>query len=263
MARIHIDEWPPYSPEDQAKKENVLIVAKLMVNAALTAPFTGGVPGHEAEIAHGQKELEAIAREMERLAHEDVPERLKKPFLYEAAMVRETDVIVFLGNKRAHETPMDVGCGLCGGEPDCSFFYERTSHFRGIVDITDRRKETNIRGPLCVLRAHDLGFAMGSALWLAADNFVDAKPCYSTGLAGHNLGICDNSEVVAAILLAVAAKNPYADIPPNYHLTNMTKQVDAVRKISTITRQIPNHPYHTFDPAPKKTSGKDTAKKEE
>jgi hypothetical protein len=81
MERIHIDEWPPYSPEDQAKKENVLIVAKLMVNAALTAPFTGGVPGHEAEIAHGQKELEAIAREMERLAHEDVPKRIKKPFL--------------------------------------------------------------------------------------------------------------------------------------------------------------------------------------
>ncbi len=256
MTRIHIDEWPPYTPADQAKKDNVLMVAKLMVNGALTAPFTGGVPGHEAEIAHGKQELEAIAREMERMAHKEVPARLKKPFLYEAVMVRESDAIVFLGNKRAHETPMDAGCGLCGGEPNCSFFYERTSHFNGIVDITDRSKETQIKGPLCVLRAHDLGFATGSALWLAATHFVDAKPCYSTGLAGQNLGICNDSAVVVAILLAVASKNPYADIPPNYHLTNMAKQMDALRKIATITRQIPNHPYHTYDPSPKKSKGK-------
>ncbi len=261
MTRIHIDEWPPYSPSDQEKKDNVLMVAKMMVNGALTAPFTGGVPGHEAEIAHGKKELEAIAKEMERLAYKEVPKRLTKPFLYEAVMVRESDAIVFIGNKRVHETPVDIGCRLCGGEPDCSFFYERTKHFNGIVDITDRSKDTNIKGPLCVLRAHDLGYAVGSALWLASQNFVDAKPCYSTGLAGHNLGFCDNSELVVAVLLAVASKNPYADIPPNYHLTNMGKQMDALRKIATITRQIPNHPYHTFDPA-RKTGGSDPDKKE-
>jgi uncharacterized ferredoxin-like protein len=190
MARIHIDELPPYSPPDQAKKENVLVVAKLMVNAALTAPLTGGVPGHEAEIAYGQKELELIAREMERLAHKEVPKRLKKPFLYEAVMVRESDAIVFLGNKRAHETPMDVGCGLCGGEPDCSFVYERVDHFNGLIDATDRSRETAIKGPLCVIRAHDLGYVIGSALWIAADHFVDTKSCYSVGLAGFQEPIC-------------------------------------------------------------------------
>jgi uncharacterized ferredoxin-like protein len=261
MARIHIDEWPPYSPSDLAKKENVLMVAKLMVNAALTAPFTGGVPGHEAEIAHGKKELELIAREVERLAHEEVPEKLKKPFLYEAVMVRESDAVVFLGNKRAHETPMDVGCGLCGGETDCSFVYDRVNHFNGLIDTTDRRRENVIKGPVCVLRAHDLGYAVGSALWAAADSFVDAKPCYSVGLAGRNLNFCMDSEIVSGILIAVASKNPYADIPPNYHLTNMAKQIDAVRKITVITRQIPNHPYHTFDPS-KKNKSKDTKKEE-
>ena len=104
MTRIHIDEWPPYTPSDQVKKDNVLMVAKMMVNAALTAPFTGGVPGHEAEIAQGKKELEAIAREMERLAHKAVPKRLKKPFLYEAVMVRESDAIVF-HEKAKHVSP--------------------------------------------------------------------------------------------------------------------------------------------------------------
>ena len=91
---------------------------------------------------------------------------------------------------------------------------------------------------------------------MAAEHFVDAKSCYSVGLAGRNIDICMNSELVVGILIAAASKNPYADIPPNYHLTNMAKQIDAVRKITTITRQIPNHPYHTFDPAPKTGSGK-------
>jgi uncharacterized ferredoxin-like protein len=256
MARIHIDEFPPYSPPDQAKKENVLMVAKLMVNAALTAPLTGGVPGHEAEIAYGQKELEMIAREMERMAHKEVPKRLKKPFLYEAVMVRESDAIVFLGNKRAHETPMDVGCGLCGGEPDCSFVYDRLNHFNGLIDATDRSRETTVKGPLCQIRAHDLGYVIGSALWIAEEHFVDAKPCYSVGLAGRNIGICMNSELVVGIPIAVLSKNPYVDIPPNYHLTNMAKQIDAVRKITVITRQIPNHPYFTYDAEAKAKSGK-------
>jgi uncharacterized ferredoxin-like protein len=248
MTRIHFNEWPLYSPSDQAKKDNVLLVAKLMVNGALTAPFTGGVNGVEAEIAHGQTELEKIAREMERLAHQDVPKKLKKPFLYEAAMVRESDAVVFLGNFRARNTPMDAGCGLCGGEPDCSFFYERVPHLNGVVDHTDRRRKTAIAGPLCMLRAHDLGYALGSALWIASTHFVDAKPCYSVGLAGRNIEFCMNSEVVVGILVAVAAKNPYADIPPEYHLTNMTNQVDSLRKIAVITRQVPNHPYMVFDP---------------
>lgn len=249
MTRIFINEWPLYAPPDQAKKDNVLLVARLMVNAALTAPFTGGVNGVEAELAYGQDELEKIAREMERLAHENVPKKLKKPFLYEAAMVRETDAVVFLGNFRAKNSPMDAGCGLCGGEPDCSFFYNRVPHFNGIVDHTVRTRETAVKGPLCMLRAHDLGFALGSALWLASTHFVDAKPCYSVGLAGRNLDFCRNSEVVVGILIAVAAKNPYADIPPEYHLTNMTNMVDSLRKIATITRQVPNHPYMVFDPA--------------
>ncbi len=38
MPRIHINEWPFYSPSDQAKKDNVLAAARLMVNGALTAP---------------------------------------------------------------------------------------------------------------------------------------------------------------------------------------------------------------------------------
>jgi len=155
---------------------------------------------------------------------------------------------------------MDASCGLCGGEPNCQFFYDRVEHCNGVVDTTDRRRNTPIKGPLCMIRANDLGFAVGSALWIASTNFVDAKPCYSVGLAGINLGYCKNSEIVIGILLAVAAKNPYADIPPEYHLTNMSNMIDSIRKIAIVTRQIPNHPYIVFDP--KKTSSSKEDKEE-
>ena len=44
------------------------------------------------------------------LAHEQ--ESWKEAFLYEAVMVRDSDVIIFLGNTRCHETPLDAGCGI-------------------------------------------------------------------------------------------------------------------------------------------------------
>jgi uncharacterized ferredoxin-like protein len=102
MARIQFNDWPPYGPADLAKKENALIVARLMVNAALTAPVAGGVSSLEAEIAYGEKEIELIAREMERLAHHAVDKSSKPPF-YEAAMLRECDAVALLG-LRAHSS---------------------------------------------------------------------------------------------------------------------------------------------------------------
>jgi uncharacterized ferredoxin-like protein len=238
MTRIAINEWPPNSPPDLAKKENVLIVARLMANAALTAPVSGGVPSWEAEIAHGETEIELIAREMERLAHHGVPKKLKKTFLYQAAMIRESDAILFLGTFRARSTPMDVGCGLCGGEPDCSFFYERANQVDGVVDDTDRERTTAINGPLCMLRVHDLGYAVGSALWIASTHLVDAMPSYPAGLAGRNLDFCMNSEVVVGIPVGVLAKNPFVDISPDYHMNNMRKMVDGIRRWGVIPRQL-------------------------
>jgi uncharacterized ferredoxin-like protein len=261
MPRIQIREWPPNSPPDLNKKENVLVVARLMANAAMTAPITGGMGGTEVEIVYGEDEIEKVAREMERLAHHEVVKKLKKPFLYEAAMLRETDVIVFVGNFRAHSTPVDAACGLCGGEADCSFFYERTSHVCGIVDTTDRERTTSIKGPLCMLRAHDLGYAVASAVWIASSHFVDAKPCYSVGLAGRNLDVCNNSEVVVGIPIAALTKNPYVDVSPEYHLNNMGKIVDAVRKTAIVPRQLAMVNYMTHDPS-KKSGGKKNEEEE-
>jgi len=65
----HINEWTPWSPQDIRRKRCTLEAARLMVNAALTAPFAGGVPQVEAHLVYGQEEVEKVARQIEALAH--------------------------------------------------------------------------------------------------------------------------------------------------------------------------------------------------
>ena len=52
-----------------------------------------------------------MAKKMEELAYTN--KKWTRQFLSEAVMIRETDVIVFLGDYRAHETPLDANCGMC------------------------------------------------------------------------------------------------------------------------------------------------------
>ena len=242
----HINEWTPWSPQDIRRKRCTLEAARLMVNAALTAPFAGGVPQVEAHLVYGQEEVEKVARQIEALAH--TKKVWKERFLYEAVMVRESDVLVFLGDTRAIETPLDAGCGLCGGGMDCSYFYEKREHRNGLVDVTDRASERAVDGPLCTARVVDLGYAIGSALWMAATLMVDARPFASVGIAGRKLGYCPNSGIVVGIPCATLSKNPYVDVNTDYHLINMAKVLDHTRKIYIITRIIRNFDHRKWIP---------------
>jgi uncharacterized ferredoxin-like protein len=262
MVRIRINDWPQYSPDDLKRRKNVLLAAKLMVNAAMTAPNAGGIPQIESEIVYGYREQEKVARKMEELAYQ-VKDNviLERQFKYEAVMVRESDAIIFLGNYRANETPMDAYCGACGGKDDCSFVYERRNSSYGLIDSTKRNTELLVDGPLCVVRVQDLGYGVGSALYLANRLLVDARPFFTVGVAGQKLGYCSNSSIVVGILVSALAKNPYVDIHTDYHLINQSKLVDAVRKIYTIARQSGGD-YRISDPGAEREKEKRRSKKE-
>ena len=251
----YISDWPSWSPQDIRRKKCLLEAARLMVDSAMTAPFAGGVPSIEAHIVYGQEELEAIARKVEEIAHQQ--ESWKEPFLYEAVMVRDSDVIIFLGNTRCHETPLDAGCGMCGGTLDCGYFYEKKTAKHGLVDITDRSSEKMIDGPLCTARVGDLGYAVGSALWTAATLMVDARPFASIGMAGQKMGYCPKSGMVVAVPVAAKPKNPYVDVNVDYHLINMDKVLDNTRKIYQTARIIRGFDYRKWIPKPQKTDGED------
>ena len=238
MPRIHCNEFPWFSPSDQNRRENGVMAAKLMLNAALTAPVTGGVDHVEGEICWGHDEQEAIARKMEELAHTLKNKRLEESFKYEAVMVRDADCILFLGDYRSKETPFDVDCGYCNGMAGCGFVYERHKTAMGQIDITDRDlQQTPLDGPFCMIRVGDFGFSIGSALWMAKTLMVDCRPFFSMGLAAQKLGYCRNSDIVVGLPVATLSKNPFVDIHYNYHVVNQRKLVDAVRKHYVITRQ--------------------------
>lgn len=234
MGAEHVIDWPPYGSSDRVRRRGVLAAARLMMNAAITAPCPGGTPQIEGHIVYGQEEQERIARKMEELAQANPKNRLwKNIFKYEAVMARESDVILFLGNYRAAETPMESLCGYCGGAPDCTFLFSRKSTRYGLVDLTEPTESQKglVAGPLCVSAIiNGLAFSVGSALWMANRLLVDARPMMSMGVAGQKLGYCPRSPLVVGIPVAALPKNPYVDIPMDYHLVSFEKMVDSLRK---------------------------------
>ena len=246
MPRIYIDENLQYSPQDMNRRKNTLVAARLIVNAALTAPQGGGVPQVEAEIVYGQDEQEGLAREMEKLAYEKEKKFLQKLFLTESVMARQADAIIFLGNYRASDDPFDVNCGGCSGQPSCAFLYERKKITAHLIDTTDRRTNRFINGPLCIVRVTDLGFAIGAALQMANRLLVDARAFFTMGVAGSRLGYCRNSAVVVGIPLATLSKNPFVDVCPDYHMVAREKIQTNVRQYLTFMRQI-GPDYRTAD----------------
>ncbi len=252
MPRITIRDWPPYSATDQQRRDNTVIAAKLMMNAALTAPNVGGIPMTEGEIVYGEEEQEQIARKMEELAYQTEAQR--HVFLYEAVMARGVDVILFLGNTRAYSDPWDGECGLCAGRPDCSFVYEHRQQSTGIIDATDRRSETLVKGPLCAVYAHQLGYNLGSALMVATHLYVDARPFITMGLAAQQLGYCRNSALVVGIGIAAKSKSEPSDPALDYHLINLERAIDAIRgNVNQLgVRPATGVDYRSGDPSKKR-----------
>lgn len=248
MPRINYNDKFQYKRETE-RVENTLIATKLIINSAFTAPMTGGTPTIEASLAYGENELDDIAREMERLAYIKRGELWEKIFKYEAVMVRESDAVIFLGSYRAAQSPLDAQCGLCGGVNHCAHVYERRSYKFGAIDMTDRKSETLINGPLCTNRVMDLGYAAGSALRMAVNLHVDTRCFMSVGVAGMNLGYCKNSFFVVGMPVAAFHKNPYVDIDPDYHLINMSSIIDTVRETAVVTRLMLGSDYRKWDPS--------------
>ena len=239
MPKIYLkDEWPPNTPADAARKENVLLAARLMANAAMTAPVMGGQDQMEVVLIWGEEEQEKIARKMEELAKISKSRRWQEMFKSEAVMVRESDAILVIGNYRAADTPLDVGCGLCGGKPNCDFVYSRRKTVAGVIDHTELETDMLINGPLCMCRVSDLGEAVGSALQVAHNLLVDARPFMSVGLAALKLGYLKRSQIAVGILVAARQKNPFVDILPYYHMFSLDRVLDNLRKIYIVLRQV-------------------------
>ncbi|RJP70322.1 MAG: hypothetical protein C4532_09500 [Candidatus Abyssobacteria bacterium SURF_17] len=249
MPDIYIEEWPPQSPNDLARQETVVAAARMMAQAAITAPSQGGVQMAECHITHGAAELDKVARKMEELARLRPDNNAwKRMFKYEAAMVRDSDAILFIGALAAFR-PFDTGCGYCGGSEGCQFVYERRNARYGVIDAAEPlHPDWLVDGPMCTMNVYGMGWAVGSALMMANRLFVDARPFMSVGMAGQKLGYCPKSPIVVGVPIAGKGKSPFVDILPDYHVNNLANVVESLRNKYVISRMVNWLPYRIWDP---------------
>ena len=263
MPKILMTDWPPYTKPDQARREGSILAAKLMANTAQTAPKAGGVDEVECELVYGYEEQEEIACKIEELSKKNPKSRMwYRLFRTEAVMVREADCLLFIGNHRAGDSPLDLNCGWCGGKEVCGYVYTRKASKYGQIDLIEGKEERGDRlvdGPLCSFFVGDLGYAVGAATYMSKHLLVDCRPLLGPSMAALQLGICPHSAIVVGLAIASLPKNPFVDVCPDYHYLSRDKLIKQARKNYVVSRQVHWFDYRTWYPKTGKETEKDMA----
>lgn len=256
MPRVLMTDWPPHTKGDEARREGSIAAAKLMANAAQTAPKAGGVDGIECELVYGYDELETVARSIEKLSKKSKTNKAwYRIFRSEAVMIREADCILFIGHNRVADSPLDLNCGYCGGQENCGYVYNRKASKYGQIDLIEDNEDREgrlIDGPLCTFFVGDLGFAVGAATYMANKLLVDCRPLMAPSMAARDLEVCPNSGMVVALPVSSLSKNPFVDICPDYHYLSRDKFIKQARKNYFVSRQVHWFDYRSWYPKTEK-----------
>lgn len=172
--------------------QGIMQVANLMVVSARTAPKGGGVDDVYTEVVYGD-EKEHLAIEMERLGSA----LNKKQFKVDAVSVRKSEVIVLIGVRGTKN--VGINCGACG-YASCKEF-DKVPRFTGGTFV----------GPTCMLKALDLGVAIGSAVKTAGILNVDNRIMNTVGRAARHLNYMTDATIIMGIPLSSSGKSPYFD----------------------------------------------------
>ncbi len=169
----------------------VLDVARLMLLAARTAPKGRGIDDLESMIITG-KEKDAVTKEMFKMAKDP-----DDNWTRDAKNVEECPVLVLIGLKG----PKALGtqCGACGYE-NC-----------GQMLKAGRKEGRFFAGPTCIIKALDMGIALGSAVKTAQINNVDNRIFFRAGAAAYRLKLMPDSTILIGIPLAATGKSPFFD----------------------------------------------------
>ncbi len=176
-------------PEEEIKV--VQEVARLMLIAARTAPKGRGIDDIETMVLSG-KEKDMVAKEMHKLSK--APE---DHWIRDAKSVEQSSNLVLVGLKGPN--PLGTQCGACG--------FENCNQMR-----KEGRKEGYLfAGPTCIIKAIDLGIALGSAVKTAQIHNVDNRIFFRAGVAAYKLKLMPNSTIIIGIPLAATGKSPFFD----------------------------------------------------
>jgi len=133
-------------------------------------------------------------------------------FKRDAAMLRDADAVLVVTSLRCLTDPADINCNMCGklGKLTCEYLKEaeRLPDEPGIA----------FRGPLCVFRANNVGYAIDGILSLARNLGIDYGVYWSAGAAAMKMRIVPKDTGFAlAVGISVTEKSPFRDIPKRYH----------------------------------------------
>lgn len=175
----------------EEENNTLLDVARLMLLAARTAPKGRGDDDIETMILTG-KEKDAVAKEMHNIA--------QKPddnWVRDAKNVEQCSALVLIGLKGPKA--LDTQCGACG--------YDNCGQM-----LKEGRKEGRFfAGPTCILKALDLGIAIGSAVKTAQIHNVDNRIFFRAGVAAYRLNLLPDCTIIMSIPLAVTGKSIFFD----------------------------------------------------
>jgi uncharacterized ferredoxin-like protein len=169
----------------------IIDVARLMLLAARTAPKGKGIDDLESMILTG-KAKDSVAKELHKMA--------KSPddhWARDAKNVEECAVLVLIGLKG----PKTLGtqCGACGYE-NC-----------GQMLKAGRKEGHFFAGPTCIIKALDMGIALGSAVKTAQIHNVDNRIFFRAGAAAYRLKLMPDSTIIMGIPLAATGKSIFFD----------------------------------------------------
>ncbi len=194
--------------QNEIVRDGIRQVAKLCAVAAITAPKSGGqlfLKGSklfmETVILEDQAVLHQLAEWMRARGR-----RLKaRLWMLDADTTEKLDLVLFIGLKKWYPPVYD--CGACG-YGTCAEFLGAAQDYRKAAGSED----WEFAGPVCQLRAVDLGIAVGSAAKVASLHNVDTR-CQTrlAAAARHNQII--EADFAVALSMSVTHKNIFFDRP--------------------------------------------------
>jgi uncharacterized ferredoxin-like protein len=172
-------------------QDAVSTVAKLMTIAAETAPKGRGENFVVTSILEGDT-LKKLGQEMIKYGNE----HKKELFVRDGNNVVDSNAMVLIGLNSTQ--PIGLNCGACG--------------FDSCEDVKKEfhKEGQDFAGPLCIIRALDLGIAIGSAVKTASIHNVDNRIMYRAGVIARKLKFIE-ADIVMGIPLSVSGKSIYFD----------------------------------------------------
>ncbi len=162
-----------------------------MAVAARTAPKAAGKDFIEVKLLTDSERI-ALGNDMVQIGKE----RGISGFERDGKNVLDSDAVLLVG--LLEHKGVGLNCGACG-HASCEEFNNKS--YSG-----------DFEGPNCVVRALDLGIALGSAAKLASELNVDNRIMYRIGVSARRLGLC-KSRISHGIPLSATGKNIFFDRP--------------------------------------------------